>query len=1220
MKLGTSQNDLLNKLKVCSNCIAALKIREIPDDRKTKRVRFNNTPYPKSDARASGEGSFQVLVRDYQLYIENGIMKSYLAHFEPNLELFQIDPPIDNQDDDNLDQQDLNDLNLESNLIQNESDRSKKGPVGDFNEFENKRSKSYSDFISNENTPSPSNLGENNSEKNDIGNDVFQIGQLDDELLSNFGSEITPRNSQKTYASSGFTDRIKKTDQLYMAKDLGDDEKLCVIEVNEDPVCCFCRGFIDETISHKLTKSIIYRLEENGVVKDSLSFGDGFSIFFKDAEKRLQQSICFECLEASDSTIPEEENNFYRLNERIFRKRWLLRNNDLVTSNDFTGFWTVTQTHPDFDCRRISTMFQRLALKQQDEWETIYRGEASKPKYSPKFYFRGWKLFKLCGIDEHDLDELLTHLLDYENDRRFIRSLDIREAIIILFYFIRQNISIETLTALIMDKKSAFDVPFVIKPDTISSILYKTAYVLAGKNPFADLPKQFYSKFEENAVFSEKLSIGHYVDDYLGWDQNRIFDANFIFSESASIFRKLRTSRTSEEILIAYQNFDGEDDSFVKTSANAELAQDVAFYSDCTYLKTKRPGDIKFAQTLYSPFKGVHLSKQMVYCFSAGYIIDVSGSWYADGHHNDASILQIETKRNSLIRKYFDFWTKIGKKIKIICDRGFRDSVAPILNEFGGHVTIDIPPLQQAQKTSSGKVSQNKKNMGDGLSRDKANSARILSIERSIVENVNSLLKTFKFFDQRCELIYVFNGFQHQALRIVSSLFNRRYSRRGMLQRDFSGKICRLNFLKGYYVTRYEEGKCHRDGKLGFTQSKPEFYNFRVKGSKIWENIGPDSEKFDEFVSDFPVITYEPTHLKKAKSTSIPETDLIHLAIGEYHPKNAKKYLSSPSFLDDHFHLQRLSFSELSAEGRQELISRYPDWEKKDLQCVRMKMPAQFRPGHEHKVFVIYNKSDEIDENYESEPDRYFFSRIRDYYCDCFTGSRSFGCCSHVAAALLGARLTKQQRKNMYGNVLYADREILCKKTYSQSKSNVVSDKTVESSPKSEKDLNREKSPDFVENYNQPDDHIHRNPEFFPDEFNELSDDASEFADKNAPLLVEEPKCPDDTQAPDTKDPKFADEKTPLMAEKQNFPDDTETRDTKGAKVADENTPLMSEKQKCPDETRTSDTKDPNYSPDQSKNAARNTKDSAKTKKRRNPPRRTARKQPKLYLDSAVER
>ena len=101
---------------------------------------------------------------------------------------------------------------------------------------------------------------------NEIASDIFQIGDLDDELLSNFAdqSEIGSNMneigsekilSQKTFSSSGYTRRIN-ADQDYLSKNLGDDNKMCIINVSDESCCCFCRLYVDETISHKLTKSI----------------------------------------------------------------------------------------------------------------------------------------------------------------------------------------------------------------------------------------------------------------------------------------------------------------------------------------------------------------------------------------------------------------------------------------------------------------------------------------------------------------------------------------------------------------------------------------------------------------------------------------------------------------------------------------------------------------------------------------------------------------------------------------------------------------------------------------------------------------------------------------------------------------------------------------------------------------------------------------------------
>ena len=1101
LKLGTTENQLLHKLKVCRDCISAFRIRERLDERVTRRVRSEKNPPTKSVTRLT-ESSFHILVRDYELFVENGELKS--NKFEPRYDLFENNISI-NSDHSELDNSEINE---EQNKSSNENDFRFDINSKDTQPADSPNHADDFDRPSGSNDSPDLDMNESHeysdNDQNGGQNDIFLIGELEDEILSGFAdeselasvisnrcSDINRKSSQKTNSSSNYAERLASGQGLFV-QNIGKSDKMVILENSSNNLCCFCNNYVDEVIGHRLTRSIVRRLEENGLVEERFTFGDGFSIFFKDEKKQLEQYICFDCLEIADKTVSEGENFYFYLNERIFQKKWLMAHKEGLQPTDFSGFFSVSRHNPDFDTERIGNMFKRFGLRTEDEWKLTNREDRSNPSNSPKFYFSDWILFRFTGLDEFDLDDLTHYLLEYQYDRNFLRAVDIREAVIILFVFLRQKYPIETLTALITDKKSQFDVPFVIKSETVTNILYRTAYVLAGRNPFSNLPKQFHSNFDHKNVF-QKPSLGSYVSDFLGWDQERLTDANFVFSTSSSIFHKLRTSRTSQEILEAYKSFENETDQFVKAQGEREMAFEIHFYADCTYLKMKSPGDIYFAQKLYNAYKKGHLTKPMIYCFSGGYVIDASGPWATDGRHNDASILEIEAKNNDSLRKFFAFWKVSEKKIKLIADRGFRDSVKPLLKEFEGYFTVEIPPLQQTQKTASGKPSHNKRNVGDFLSTEKANTARIISIERSIVENINMLIKTYNFFDQKSETTYVFNGFQNQAMRIICSLFNRRYYRKGMIQRDASGKICRLNWLKAYYVARFQEGKCIRESKLGFAQSNTEFFNYRIKGSKLWVNIGPETAEFSNFQSQFPEITYDPTDLKKDARTTIPFTDIIHFAIGEYHPKNAKKYLSSASFLNDHFFMQKLNIEELSNISRSELLNCYPDWNKKSLHCIRFKIPAQYRPGHEHKVYVLFSSSPDVSENVKNEPDWFFISTIVDYYCDCFTGARSFGCCSHVAAALLGARMNKHQKKAKFGTALYADRQVLTGKNYgNMTEENSPEPEGENSSDKVSSDLTRENV-----DKNEDKGRIQDDPAFFVDEFNESFENGSEFGVNN---------------------------------------------------------------------------------------------------------------------------
>ena len=79
-------------------------------------------------------------------------------------------------------------------------------------------------------------------------------------------------------------------------------------------------------------------------------------------------------------------------------------------------------------------------------------------------------------------------------------------------------------------------------------------------------------------------------------------------------------------------------------------------------------------------------------------------------------------------------------------------------------------------------------------------------------------------------------------------------------------------------------------------------------------------------------------------------------------------------------------------------------------QSLYFSVPAECSP--QDKVFIVFSSKTDLNE-YSTEPDSFFLNRIVDYFCDCKAGHRGYGCCTHVAAALLGARLTTEEKAKL---------------------------------------------------------------------------------------------------------------------------------------------------------------------------------------------------------------
>ena len=816
----------------------------------------------------------------------------------------------------------------------------------------------------------------------------------------------------------------------FLAHDIYKKGKICIIRNRNmaESKCVFCEQFVDIEIGTQITRQIIHKLEENGIIESTFARGERFSVFFEDKSDQYNQIICFDCL---PKTSVIDDDLFYRLNDRIFEKNWLL-NHGVNESN----FYQIFGDHKDPNMpKRIFRVIQRLTSKMEHEMTTKISkfGLFGYSEPTPSlFEFSGERLHTLCGLTDDDVIDLMSYLQEFSYKRNFIRSLTVKEALLAYFYFIRQNCSLNVLKEHINDKKSTLNNHCVIKSETVSNIIYRIAYVLGGPNktPKSELKGQFYRSFKDNSIFQNTLRpLGSFTTDFLGWDQRQL-NPEFLLSDACTTLQKCKESMTSADILDYYKTFSDLNDEHIQDWVRGLMSSNIVIAVDASYLYCKKPDDMIQVKKLYSMHKKRHLTKFMLYVSSKGYIFDLSTSWATDGAHNDAKILHLEMTQNKNLKLFFGQMKSIGMKIVLIGDRGFRDSIAPTLELFPNSVELVIPPLQGNQLNSKGKQKASKRNTANKLSNEKANDARIVSQDRSIIENMNRCLKTFKFFQDIVELEYVFNGFQGVSLRIVASIMNRRFIRNGWIQRDSSPKICRLNLLKAYYVARYKERKFLREPKLMFVQTIPKIFTYHKKGNDVWLNIGPDTEFFDEFKKNFPLITFTSIKMKGGKKTVISDTDLVHFALGEYHCLNARRYIATEEYTKHHFYIQQLhSYSEQTKKSPEiseiydMLFKKYPDWSKRGLNLLRFLIPAQFSPN-DHKVFLIYSKNHEIPSYLSDEPDAHFLSRIVDYYCDCMTGARSLGSCSHVCAALLGAGSIQRL------SAKHANREILDEQTY----------------------------------------------------------------------------------------------------------------------------------------------------------------------------------------------
>ncbi|XP_069109614.1 uncharacterized protein [Argopecten irradians] len=170
---------------------------------------------------------------------------------------------------------------------------------------------------------------------------------------------------------------------------------------------------------------------------------------------------------------------------------------------------------------------------------------------------------------------------------------------------------------------------------------------------------------------------------------------------------------------------------------------------DGTYIYIQKSNNFKFQRRSYSMHKHRPLVKPMVIVTTTGYIVSILGPYLADSKNNDASILEHNISSNM---EHMKDW--LQEDDLLVVDRGFRDSL-DFLNDLG--LKCKMPPfLNRGQKQHP---------------TEEANSSRLITKIRWIVESVNGRLKQWKYLQN------IVPNSQIPAigdyLRLVAALCNR---------------------------------------------------------------------------------------------------------------------------------------------------------------------------------------------------------------------------------------------------------------------------------------------------------------------------------------------------------------------------------------------------------------------------------------------------------------
>ena len=170
---------------------------------------------------------------------------------------------------------------------------------------------------------------------------------------------------------------------------------------------------------------------------------------------------------------------------------------------------------------------------------------------------------------------------------------------------------------------------------------------------------------------------------------------------------------------------------------------------DGTYVYIQKSSDHKLQRKCFSLHKGRPLVKPMVVTATDGYILSVTGPYYADFANNDAAITKHMFAHDT---ESINSW--LQEDDICIVDRGFRDSV-DFLKErsYDVHMPSYLPKGQKQHST------------------EEANVSRLVTKVRWVVESVNGRIKQWQFLNKVVPNTYLPNV--GDFVKIVCAFINK---------------------------------------------------------------------------------------------------------------------------------------------------------------------------------------------------------------------------------------------------------------------------------------------------------------------------------------------------------------------------------------------------------------------------------------------------------------
>ena len=224
----------------------------------------------------------------------------------------------------------------------------------------------------------------------------------------------------------------------------------------------------------------------------------------------------------------------------------------------------------------------------------------------------------------------------------------------------------------------------------------------------------------QRSIHSARISLQYFVSQNVGFEH--ISHDDFVENHTTPIAKKLFSDNDDKTAILVL---------------------------DGTYIFIQKSSDYKFQRQSYNLHKHRPLVKPMVVVGTDGYILSVLGPYLSNAKNNDAAITRHILSTNS---EGMNDWLQDNDLC--IVDRGFRD-VVEFLEERGLCVQMPVYLKKGSKQHST----------------EDANTSRLITKIRWIVESINGRLKQWRFFDKVVSNHYI----PHigEFLRIIAAISNK---------------------------------------------------------------------------------------------------------------------------------------------------------------------------------------------------------------------------------------------------------------------------------------------------------------------------------------------------------------------------------------------------------------------------------------------------------------